>query len=298
MPRYTGPFQNATDLDGNALLFLNQPVPGWPPLTYLEPDALAESIALANRTETDLSPCGQEPRHLACFTFDLAAAEALDKYGEGHYNGSPEGQTLARAAARLAAVCKQQHHPHVAACQALRTVALAAVGRDQAFARRWLVESRFLHGIPKGSLAGAVEHHFLQAAHITLRDLARLPPAPDVPPPSAVEARVLSRLNHMGAHGKKGDYNEVIGLLGIYGWIKAVNAARTATDTQEFTECFKVAIELMQDVYLSPALTWVRSAYAARITERGNQAPQAIIASSNTPVAAGGTLVLAHFEMA
>ncbi|MDE0360661.1 MAG: hypothetical protein OXI74_05785 [Rhodospirillaceae bacterium] len=271
MPRYTGPFPYASDEGGNILLFLGDPVPAWPPLTHLQPSALTEGIAAANRIERELSTCGQEPSHLPCFAFDLAAAEALDKYGDDHYNGSTEGHILARIAARLAAACRDQHHPHVTTCQALKTVAPAAAGQDQDFARRWMTEKRILPAVPRGSLSGPVEHHFLQIAHVTIRDLAGLPPAPDTPPPSAVEARILSRLTHMGAHGRKGDQDEVIGLLGIYGWVKAVRISKTATDTQEFSAMFKASVELMQDVYLSPALSWVRTAYAARIVQRRRQ---------------------------
>ena len=267
MSRYTGPFQNAADEMGNTLLFLGHPVPAWPPLTHLQPNALAAGIATANRTEHDLSPCEHGPRHLQCFAFDLAAAEAMGKYEDGHYNGSSEGQTLAKLAARLAAVCRERHHPHVTTCRALRSVAMANVGQDTEFARRWLTEKNILTGIPKGALSGPVENHFLQMAHITIRDLAGLTPAKDVPTASAVEARVLSRINHMGAHGRQGNYNEMIGLLGIYGWVKAINISRTTGDIQQFSDILKAATELTQDVYLSPALTWVRTAYAARIIE-------------------------------
>lgn len=270
MPQHTGPFPNAVDESGRTLLFLDKPVPTWPPLTHLPPAEIAAGITVANRTGHDLSSCGQGPRHLACLCFDLAAAEALGKYDHeaGNYNGNTEGQVLAQLAARLAAVCRAKHHPHILTCQALKVVSLAAVGHDTAFAQQWLDEKSILNGIPKGSLTGPVENHFLQAAHLTIRDLARLPPADDAPAPTAVEHQIASKLNHMGAHGRKGDYNEVIGLLGIYGWVKAVNLSKATNDVQEFSAMFKAATELLQDIYMSPALGWVRTAYAMRITER------------------------------
>ena len=64
MPTSTGPFKDAADEIGQTLLFLGETVPTWPPLTHLQPGHLAAGIAIANRTEYDLSPCGQEPRHL------------------------------------------------------------------------------------------------------------------------------------------------------------------------------------------------------------------------------------------
>ena len=267
MSRNTGPFENAVDENGQTLFVLGETVPTWPPLTHLQPRHLAAGIATANRTEYDLSSCGQEPRHLACFAFDLAAGDALGKYDERHYNGSTEGKTLARPADRLAAVCRERYHPHVTTCQALRTVALATVGNDVKFARRWLTEKNILRGIPKGHYSDPVAHHFQQAAQFTVRDLAGLP-TEDTPAPTAILNRLNSRLNNVGSGGRTVYRDEAISLMGIYGWVKAIKISRTAGDTEEFSNVSKVAAELLQDVYLTPAPAWVRTAYAMRIVER------------------------------
>ena len=112
-------------------------------------------------------------------------------------------------------------------------------------------------------------HHFQQAAQFTVRDLAGLP-TEDTPAPTAILNRLNSRLNNVGSGGRTVYRDEAISLMGIYGWVKAIKISRTAGDTEEFSNVFNVAAELLQDVYLTPALAWVRTAYAMRIVEKKN----------------------------
>ena len=141
------------------------------------------------------------------------------------------------------------------------------MGNDVEFAKRWLMEKHILHGIPKGHYSDPVVHHLLEATQFTVRDLAGLP-TEDTPVPTTILNRLNSRLNNIGSGSQTVDRDEAISLMGIYGWIKAIKISRTAGDTEEFSNVFKVATELLQDVYLTPALAWVRTAYAMQIIER------------------------------
>ena len=261
-----GPFQYVERPDGAPALYLGQRVAVIHPMEHPKQEDLIQAIEVANWTERDLSPRSNlSQKTLVAITF--AASTAAGAYVEPYYHPHQETNSLARLAARLWAVAPRKYHPHILACQALTVVALSVVGDDAEFARRWLAERNIMAGIPKGSHRYDDAHFFYQAVHATICDLAGLGYDHDTNPPDPVLRKLKA---HIRARAKAGalDSHAAVALMGITAWMSAACAAGRETDHVDANVDFKIMSDLIHDLHLSPALTWVRSAYNRHIYER------------------------------
>ena len=262
-----GPFQYVSNPDGSPALFLGNRLAIIQPMASPNQDDLLHAIDIANRTEHDLTPQPELGKRTSHLSITFAATTAVDTYQEPYYHEHQEGPTLARLAARLWAVIPGRYHPHILACNAMNVVAMSAAGDDTEFARRWLAERNILSGIPKGNHRHEDGHFFNQAVHATLRDLAQLPPDPDVGTPDTVLRRVKAHIESR-ALSKTMEYGEAVTLLGITAWMSGARTAGISTDHEDANKDFDIMNKIMNDVYATPALSWVRCAYNRRIAER------------------------------
>ena len=197
---------------------------------------------------------------------EFAALDQFNVHEHPYYNADPMGIKLSDLAAKLLALTKLDKHPYVNACRILNIAAKLLISKDHKFTNQWLNERRILQTIPKGHTTNRELDAFYKIMQITVRDLLNLP-ADDMIHPGNLKRKLVNYVENRCKLKDGITLNEIRDLMGVALWADIINKVKQnpKLDPEEIKQQFKDVNDMIEEVYLSPVLTWVRVAYLHRV---------------------------------
>ena len=202
----------------------------------------------------------------------LAAADLLDIYQEPHFNQSTEGIAATLYTARIQTRLRTTYHPYIQACHHLETAAMLSIAGDANLTERWFNERKIATSIPAGHLSDECDHAFYQLVHLTIHELTGFG-RDDIPPPSVINQQMKNIVRtHTGPIQRPIAYDHLYKLLGLSLWAKTLHHQRREPDLQTTNHGMTALNNAINGIYITPSLSWVRTAYAAINTQHQNTA--------------------------
>ncbi len=125
-------------------------------------------------------------------------------------------------------------------------------------------EREILTGIPKGNHQHVNANYFYQAVHAAVLDLAKIGHDGNATPSHhELSSRLKAHLTAVAITKQSVNYETLITLTGLIGWTTAV--AQSDRDPEQAIKAFYAMSQLMPDMYATPPLTWMRTAYSRRM---------------------------------
>ena len=207
------------------------------------------------------------PGHLM---LDFTASDLLGMHDAPFYSGTPAAIVATSGAARYSTRTHVRFHPWAKLASALETASMLVIAGDPDETHRWLQKRRILESVPMGHHTDVAYHHLLQLFHITMAALTghSKKPAPNI----HTVARKLDNLVH--SHTKPN--TPLINIadfhfqLGLRVWAEAMFHQQQQPNLHRCNFELTPVTKAINDLYLTPPLFWVRTAFAAINTRAGH----------------------------
>ena len=204
-----------------------------------------------------------------CLSF--AAADLLEIDEKPHFQESEHGVLTALYTARIRTRLNQtpQYHPYIASCDYLETAAMLSIAGDQDLTERWFEQRNVASSIPAGHYSDEAYHAFHQLVHATIKDLTGLG-RNDVKPPCVIAQQTYNVIKaYSGPNKRQVPYSHYRYLLGMKVWAETLGEHRREPNLDRTNIGMSTLDKVVSDLYLTPALSWVRSSVRSDQHQKG-----------------------------
>lgn len=230
-------------------------------------------IELASNTPAPIDRSDRELNNnlsTSRLAFSMAAAELLGIHGQPHYNGNPAGRQAAAITARLTVANGSIHHPLARAANTLETASLFIASGNAEELRRWVNDHKVYERFPAGHTTVPWLHHYYRITRSTIAAITGITPKRHPPDDAQTLAhRIHSAIErYTQPDAPPIDVAVFYHYLGLRVWAEALVKHYRFVPADEVADAFTAATKVINDVYLTPPMYWVRAAFAVIHAQR------------------------------